>query len=80
MSDVRRVGHGLDAAVQKRHAWNADSLPRRFDVTGTDVRALLAGERPFLPLWALTFTPEVTGGSATLHRSMEVTGVADDRL
>ena len=68
MSDVRRVANGLDAAVQSG-ALDAQSA-RDLDVTGTDVRALLAGTGVAL---GSDVTPEVLA-AAQRYRSMEYTG------
>ena len=68
MSDVRRVANGLDAAVQSG-ALDADSA-RDLDVTGTDVRTLLAGTGVAL---GSDVTPEVLA-AAQRYRSMEYTG------
>jgi len=68
MSDVRRVANGLDAAVQSG-ALDAQSA-RDLDVTGTDVRALLAGSGVAL---GSDVTPEVLA-AAQRYRSMEYTG------
>lgn len=68
MSDVRRVANGLDSAVQSG-ALDAQSA-RDLDVTGTDVRALLAGTGVAL---GSDVTPEVLA-AAQRYRSMEYTG------